>query len=183
MMAGGQSLSKTAEALGIAKSALSVQLRERPEQNVNDRTANVAQTDTEQANAEMRESTAGSKPLAPSNGQTKRTAQETLQRIARGEIRAHPGQVQALKLVAGTDDEGAQSVYAGIPLQELAERALALACSVLGVRTVAGILSQMTREGMAEVTGKPEELQGEGTPEATREEPRGPLAGEVQASA
>ena len=114
-------------------------------------------------------------------------AAETLLKIAKGQMEAKPGQVQALKMLRDShQDTDEPNPYAGTPDHELAERVLTMAASVLGVHACAIILRDLARGGQADVsTMTPQDLEALGqldqTPHTDTPQDAGPDPNEVKA--
>ena len=147
----GQSINALAKQNGLATSLLAGQVKRY-------RARQSGARQTSQA-PKLLDGTGKGSPTAPpdSEGMTKEAARSTLYQIAHGKVEAKPGQVQALKMLAGTDEDEEPNPFAGMPEAELAERCLTLACSVLGVQAVGMLLGRLARTGMADVMGEPPE--------------------------
>lgn len=72
-------------------------------------------------------------------------------------------QIAAARLLLAGELEPAEDVnpYAGILEEELAERAIVCACSVLGVDVVQMVLDRLRHEGQADALGRPGEIPAE----------------------
>lgn len=92
---------------------------------------------------------------APSDHLDKASARKTLNEIALGHREGDASQMAALKLVLKDElePETESNPYAGTPEEELGERALVLACSVLGYRSVVARLRELGKAEMLDLLG------------------------------